>query len=148
MTVGQKICLPANNKIASLPPRQQFPPASPCPAIFFGPIATSVHCHKSFMYLNQGYYSKLPIQEVEPWTSQSDFILPLSLAPPATTLSPFRCLRHHSPSTSAAALFLAEASSTILHQPPPHPLPADHSSFLVLGDEFCSKYKMPPGRKV
>jgi hypothetical protein len=38
---------------------------------------------------------------------------------------------------------LPEASTTSQHhiyQLPP--------SFLVLGDEFCSKYKMPPRRKV
>jgi hypothetical protein len=87
MATSQKNLLLANNKIVPLPPRQRIPPASPSPAIFFGPIATSVHYITSLSCIQiKGInYSKIPIQEVEPCTSRSDFILPLSLVPPATT---------------------------------------------------------------
>ena len=76
----------------------------------------------------------------------SSFPFPLRLQPPPSPLS--SACATTPPPPSPQPLFHAEASSTILLQPPPHPLPADHSSFLVLGDEFRSKYKMPPGRKV
>ena len=146
MAASQKICLPANNKIASLPPANDSRQPLPPPPSFLGQLpllstVTSLSCTYikgiivNFLYKNPGHPSLI-----------SSFPFPLRLQPPPSPLS--SACATTPPPPSPQPLFHAEASSTILLQPPPHPLPAEHSSFLVLEDEFCSKYKMPPGRKV
>ena len=85
-TIGAKKWPPAKKFVS--PPTIKLPPCLP-PTI---PASLSLprhlfwaNCHScplsQVFHVLKGYYSKIPIQEVEPWTSRSDFIRGISCVP-------------------------------------------------------------------